>query len=336
MFLFETASFSQACLHLFNSSFTIFRGNSCSLMLCKMKKRWLIFSVFSFLCFFNGFLESASKKQETSEEKKGYTVNFDNVSIKEFLKFVSKIAGVNVIYDEADLDFTVTIVSEEQTDLENILSALVQILRIHGLTLIEGEKNFLIHKNDDIKQIPTVVSKAHPLKGKTKPAIMTKVFKVHHGNPSHLASLITPMLSKDALVEVSMETRQLIITDVSSSIDTIEQLLLSLDTPETPYDVEPFLVTNGQAKDVAELAKKILLPFSDGTVLEIIPQPSTQTIYIVSTPFLIEKALAVLQDLDKQIVDTSSPKKLSSGNVFVYKLHHKSLKEVEEELKKNG
>lgn len=281
------------------------------------------------------FLDAASKKQESSENSEGYTINFDNVPIQEFLKYISKITGVNVIYNETDLNFNVTIVSEEQTDLNNVLSALVQILRIHGLTLIEEEKNLLIHKNDDVRQIPTVVSAESPLKGKLKPAIMTKVFRIQKGNPSHIAALIIPMLSKDALVEVSTETRQLIITDVSSSIQTIEQLLLSLDAPETPYDVDAYAPKFAGVTDLALLAKKILAPIADATTLEIIPQPNTQTIYIVSTPFLIDKALAVLQDLDKQSIATipiTTAKNLAADNVLVYKLKHKSSDEVEADL----
>lgn len=281
------------------------------------------------------FLDAASKKQESSENSEGYTINFDNVPIQEFLKYISKITGVNVIYNETDLNFNVTIVSEEQTDLNNVLSALVQILRIHGLTLIEEEKNLLIHKNDDVRQIPTVVSTESPLKGKLKPAIMTKVFRIQKGNPSHIAALIIPMLSKDALVEVSTETRQLIITDVSSSIQTIEQLLLSLDAPETPYDVDAYVSKFAGVTDLALIAKKILAPIADATTLEIIPQPNTQTIYVVSTPFLIDKTLAVLQDLDKQSVSTISTttaKNLAPDNVLVYKLKYKSSDEVEADL----
>lgn len=281
-------------------------------------------------------LEAAPKKSDTQAPSDGYTINFDNVPIQEFLKFISKIAGLNVIYDESDLNFNVTIVSEDQTDLNNVLSALVQILRIHGLTLIEEEKNLLIHRNESVKQIPTVVSSESPLKGKIKPAIMTKVFRIQKGNPSHIASLIIPMLSKDALVEVSLETRQLIITDVSSSIDTIEQLLLSLDAPETPYDVDAYTIQNADAETLSTLAKKILAPIADTTTLEIIPQPGTKTIYVVSTPFLIDKALAILQDLDKQepFSAKNSPKYLNAGNVFVYKLQYKTPEEVEADLKK--
>ncbi len=106
------------------------------------------------------------------------------------------------------------------------------------------------------------------------------------------------MLSKDALVEVSMETRQLIITDNASSLATIDELLLSLDAPETPYNVEVFPIQTTQAKEIATLAKQILLPMAGSTPLELIPHPGNHAIYIVSTPFLIDKARQVLKELD--------------------------------------
>lgn len=241
---------------------------------------------------------AASKKVENKKNDEGYAINFDNVSIKEFLKFISKIGEVNVIYNEEDLNFNVTIISEEPTTLENIMSALVQVLRIHGLMIIEENQNLLIHKNDAVKQIPTVVSAENPWMGKMPPTIMTKVFRIAKGNPTHIASLLTPMLSTSAVVEVSTDTRQLIITDVASSIATVEKLLLSLDVPETPYDVEMYKTKNMSANELAALASKILLPISQNTALQVIPQTDGQTIYIVSTPFLIEKAISVLKEID--------------------------------------
>ncbi len=272
----------------------------------------------------------AAKSPEKSVEK-GYTINFDNVPIQEFLKFVSKIAKVNVIYNDDDLNFNVTIVSEEQTNLQNIMSALVQVLRIHGLTLIEEEQNLLIHRNEDVKQIPTVVSSEKPINQNMRATIMTKVFKIEKGNPSHIASLITPMLSREAIVEVSMETRQLIITDVASSLETIQDLLLSLDAPETPYDIELFTAEYLNTEQLVFLSKKILAPIVENTTLELIAQPDTQNIYIVSTPFLIKRAVSVLQELDRKGLAAS--KNLIGGeNVYIYKLKGRPHAAIEHSL----
>ncbi len=303
----------------------------------KHKLTFKYFSLFTlFCCAITSPRETLSAKENKTQNvpNKGYTLNFDNVSIKEFLNFISKIANVNVIYNEQDLNFNVTIISKDQTDIQNIMSALIQILRINGLTIIEEDQNLIIHKNDSVKQIPTVVSKERPLKNGETPVLITKVFQIYRGNPSNIAALITPMLSKEALIEVSQDTRRLIITDSMSSINTIEELLLSLDAPETPYDVDSFLAKNIPVEDLAILIKKIMEPIASNTVLEIITENQTSTIYIVSTPFLIERTQTILKDLDNAPILHKDTKKISSDNFLNYKLKYQNESEIKQNLEK--
>lgn len=294
-----------------------------------------VFLSFVLGMFLTAPLPTHAAKSNSKKSEKGYTINFENVPIQEFLKFVSRIGKVNVIYNEEDLDFNVTIVSEEETDLQNVMSALVQVLRINGFSLIEEDQNLLIHKNENVKQIPTVFAADRPITPNLAPTLITKVFPIHKGNPSHIAALITPMLSNDAMVEVSSETRQLIITDVTSSLETVQDLLHSLDAPETPYDVAAYGAEYLSVEELATLARKILAPITDATTLELVAQPDTQTIYIVSTPFLIQRSMDVLKDIDKESL-ASARKNLSGENVLIYKLQYKSHSAVEDGLKRIG
>ena len=59
-----------------------------------------------------------------------HTVNFNNVSVMEVIRFVSKITGYNFVFLQEDLNFNVSIVSEEPMSIKNITSALFQVLRI--------------------------------------------------------------------------------------------------------------------------------------------------------------------------------------------------------------
>lgn len=287
-----------------------------------MIKKFIIIPLFClFVCAF---------AEDKGTAPPGYTVNFDNVSIKEFLRFMSKIGAVNIVYNEEELNFNMTFISREETSLENLMSALVQILRINGFSLIEEDRNWLIHRNEAIRQIPVVVSEETPLTGQT-PALITRIFKIKKGNPSHLADLITPMLSGKAIVEVATDTQQLIITDVASSINTVEQLLASLDAPEMPYDLDVYVSTNIPVGQLEMLAKKILAPLADNTVLVLVSQPETGSIFIVSTPFWVERTINILQDLDKTPLLL---KELSAQNVLIYKPIHKTPEDLDEHLKK--
>src|SRR5262249_25045473 len=72
-------------------------------------------------------------------------INFTNVSMIEYLRFISRLTNKNFIFDENDLQFNVTIISEEPTSIETIMTNLLQELRIHDLEVIEEGNNLIIH-----------------------------------------------------------------------------------------------------------------------------------------------------------------------------------------------
>lgn len=264
--------------------------------------------------------------------QEGYTINFDNVNIKEFIRFISKIAKVNFIFDEVDLSFNVTIVSEEETSLSNIMSALVQVLRIHDLQLIEEDQNYLIHKRSDVKQIPTVVSSENPLPNTSHPAIITKVFQIENSNPSRLAGIITPLLSTQALVEVAAETRQLIITDTYANISNIALLLKSLDTVNNSLGIHSYLASSNDVITLSQVAGDIIKLIAGDSPILLIPHPQTNTIFIASSPGLSQKAINILRDLD---LNPATTKSLTASNTLNYTIQQgtptsiiKSLKDI--------
>lgn len=166
----------------------------------------------------------------TTYEEKLYTVNFTNVSIVEFIKFVGKISYQNFVFKEEDLNFTVTIVSSEPTNVGSIVAALLQTLRINGLFVLEEGNNIIIHQAPDVKRIPLVVSDENPLEGNAPP-IITRVFKLREADPTVIANLLTPMLSTQALIAVDADSSRLIISDITSNIEQVCNLILSLDVP---------------------------------------------------------------------------------------------------------
>ncbi|MCP5503742.1 MAG: hypothetical protein H7A41_01175 [Chlamydiales bacterium] len=303
-----------------------------------MKSRKFI-SIFllTLLCFSSSLLHTAPKSEKSIEEKtspeenlfpietgEGYTINFDNVPILELIKFISKIGNVNFVYEEEDLNFSVTIVSEEPTALVHVMAAFIQVLRLNGLDLIEQGNNLVISRGSGVRQIATVVSAEVPLEGKIIPPIMTRVFRVKNANPATLAGIIGPLLSSNAIIEVSESTRHIIVTDITQNIEEIHKLFYSIDVPRAALEIDSYTARNNTPENLIALANQILIPISEGNPLVFVPQASTNSIFIVTTPFLIEKSMTILEDLD-------SPPSLSRGirgplsadNILLYHIKNK-------------
>ncbi len=258
--------------------------------------------------------------------KDSYTINFTNVSIIEYIRFVSKVGNLNFVFEEADLGFNVTIVSEDPISVKNIMSILVQILRVHDLALLEQDNNLLITKSKEVNQISTVVSSDLPMPAREVP-LVTRVFRIKNASLGTVATIIKPLMSASAQVEVSNETRQLIVTDITTNVEKVDALLASIDAPHTPLDVESFLAKHVAPKDLITLAEKIVTPFAEGNPLIFVSQPETNTVFVVSTPYLIDRTMTLLQDLDSPLHATASPS-LEDQSVLLYKVEKRSIDDL--------
>ncbi|MCF7851932.1 MAG: hypothetical protein K9M07_01680 [Simkaniaceae bacterium] len=307
----------------------IFRNIKQLIIFCLISS--VLFTTYPAHALFNKKIKPKQVDAPHSLSDEGYTINFPNVSILELVKFISKIRGVNFIYEDTDLNFNITFTSEEPTSLFNIMSAFTQILSIHGLSVIEDGNNLIIHKNQDVRQIPTIVSSETPLDLDEMPIIVTRVFNIHNANPGNLETIFKPMLSGTALITTSSDTRQMIITDTSSNVEKIAELLMILDTPKTNLDVTVYKSKNANALQLTPLLNELIMPLSEGNPVIIVPQKETNSIFIVSTRYLIEKSLEILQGLDTY--SSLQDRSLSSDNILVYKLKYKTASNIENSIK---
>lgn len=301
-----------------------------------MKTSWMKTNLFLFLLLLISPLYSAEEgnmenASSSSSSQEGYTINYQTVSILEYLRFASKICKINFIYEETDLNFNVTIVSDEPITAKNVMATLVQILRIHGLMLLEQDNSLVIHKSADVKQMATLVTETQ--KDGMSP-IVTRIFRIKNANPDSVATIIRPMISTSALLEVSPETRQLILTDITANVDKVAMLIENLDSPYSILDIKTYEAKHLSTLGLVDLAVQIMSPIAFGNPFLLVPQDLTNKIFIVSTPELTERALNVLTTLDtppkKEIADA---RKLKNENIYVYKVLHRSGSDILQGLK---
>lgn len=242
---------------------------------------------------------------EPVDISKGILINFNNVNIIEFIRFISRVSNKNFVFNDANLQFNVSIVSEEPTTLPNIMTALMQVLRVHGLSLIEQGNTILIHDNKTVTQVSRVVSDTTPRQEPIGEAeLITRVFRLNTLDPEKAGVIITPLVSEGALVEVLKDSNQVIVTDLATNVNKIGDLLRSLDAPNSGLVMGQYVVVNGLLASLVELGEKVMTPIAGGRPLVFVAHQPSNSIFIVSTPFLVDRALAVLRTLDINVGQT--------------------------------
>lgn len=258
--------------------------------------------------------ESPAPQEEVHapiDTSKSVLINFNNIQMLEYIRFVSRISGKNFVFDEADLDFNVTVVSEEPATVDNILAALIQDLRSRDLTILEEGNNIIIHKNPNVSSISNVGS------GNVIPSdseIVTQVFHLNTLDPAKAAAVIRPLTSTMAFVEVLEKSNNVIVTDLVNNVRQIAQLLKSIDAPSGGLVVGQYVVKHSAIDAMVDLAQQLMLPIAQDQQFLLVPHATANSIFIVSSPFLVEKAISVLQRLDQR-----------QGMTRIYEMHELNL-----------
>ena len=242
----------------------------------------------------------ATPSEENALPPKTILINFNNVGMIEYIRFISRISNKNFIFDEADLQFNVTIISEEPTSIENIMMALIQELRIHDLTLIEQGNNLIIHKNPKVNAVSKVVADDLSDLNPDRADIVTQVFRLNTLDPDRAAAIIRPLVSSNALVEVIKPTNHIIVTDIVTNVQQIGKLLKSLDAPNNGLVIGQYVARTAGIDVLMPLVQRIMAPISHDQTLIYVPYEQANSIFIVSSPFLVERSISILQHLDQE------------------------------------
>ncbi|HEY2809775.1 MAG TPA: hypothetical protein VGJ00_00055 [Rhabdochlamydiaceae bacterium] len=83
---------------------------------------------------------------EKNEDSQGYCINFQDVPIIEFVRFVSRISEENFLFDSKDLDFHVSLSTGKSVSSAKVVQALIQLLKMHGLSVAYDAGYFVINK----------------------------------------------------------------------------------------------------------------------------------------------------------------------------------------------
>ncbi|MEX1012477.1 MAG: secretin N-terminal domain-containing protein [Waddliaceae bacterium] len=224
-------------------------------------------------------------------------INFTNVDIVELIRFVSRISNKNFIFDENQLNFQVTIISEEPTTVDHIVTALLQELRINGFQVIEQGNNLIIHPLSNVRSISRIQVEGEPESNGTE--LVTQVFRLNTLDPATASAIVIPLTSPQALIESSPETRHLIVTDLVDNVKKIAQLIRSLDSPSGGLTIGEYRVQSDDVNNLVMLTRQIMDPIVAGQTFQFVAHTGANRIFIISSPYLVERAISILEEVDR-------------------------------------
>ena len=173
--------------------------------------------------------ETSTEPSPTTSPQSGryVTIDFDNVDITVFIKFVSELTGKNFLIDDK-VKGKVTVISPKKIPVDEVYKVFESVLDIYGFATVQA--------GEVIKVILAQEARGKNLelrlqKGDIEPEdkIVTQILSLQHATPDEMKKVLDPLISKTSVILAYPPTGMLIITDVLSNIKRLQDIVTALD-----------------------------------------------------------------------------------------------------------
>ena len=251
------------------------------------------------------------------------TIDFNDVDINLFIKYISELTGKNFVVDRA-VKGKVTIISPTRISEEDAYRVFESVLEVNGFTTVPA--------GSIIKIVPAVKARSKSiatiLKGeKTYPEdkVVTQIIPLAHSNPVELKKLLAPLVSKTSVVIAHPESGILIITDVLSNIKRLQEIIKAVDVPSIGEELVimplKYASATNVAKSVGRLFLRVAKKDARREVIRIIPYDRTNSLIVFAPKSYIRKVRNLLKQLDVEM-----PR--GEGRIHVYYLQNANAEEL--------
>ncbi len=199
-------------------------------------KNILCLSVCIYLFFFAGSLMAqsattsgnAGESPNTNKEVERFvSIDFNDVDINVFIKFISELTGKNFVVDKR-VKGKVTIISPTKISVKEAYKVFESVLEVHGYTTVKTGKI--------IKIIPAPDARSKNIETRFKDEltspedkIVTQIISLTYADSDEIKRLFAPMISKSSVILSYPPTNMLIVTDVYSNITRLVRILKLID-----------------------------------------------------------------------------------------------------------
>ncbi|MCI5132515.1 MAG: type II secretion system protein GspD, partial [Candidatus Electrothrix sp. EH2] len=274
----------------------------------------------------NSFAETAKQKDDNGQQY--VTIDFSDVDINLFIKYISELTGKNFIVDRT-VKGKITVISPTRMTREDAYRVFESVLEVHGFTTVPSGPVIKIVPAVQArsKSIPTVRDGEKPV---AEDKVVTRIIPMKHSDPDEMRKILTPLLSKTSNVIAHSQSGMMILTDVQSNIKRLMEIIKEIDVPAVDEELEIIPLRYASVTDVGRSVSQLFVQSarrrtrgrsSSSSTVKIIPYERTNSLIVFAPKAQINKLRSLLQQLD-----TEAPK--SGGKIHVYYLQHANAEEL--------
>ncbi|MDF1590859.1 MAG: type II secretion system secretin GspD [Desulfobacterales bacterium] len=234
------------------------------------------------------------------------TIDFNNVDITVFIKFISELTGKNFVVDNR-VKGNVTIISPAKISLQEAYKVFESVLEVHGFAAVPaGEVTKIIPAPD--ARTKNIETKLREEAASPDDKVVTQLILLKYADPEDIKRLFAPLISKNSVILAYPPTNMLIVTDVYSNIQRLIHILKAIDITGIGREISVIPLEYADAakieKTLATIFKTPRRPQQKGapeTTLQLVADERTNTLVLLASEDDTLRIKQLIKLLDKEI-----------------------------------
>ncbi len=251
------------------------------------------------------------------------TIDFNDVDINLFIKYISELTQKNFIVDR-DVKGKVTIFSPTRISEKEAYQVFESVLEVHGFAAIPS--------GSVIKIVPSVQARSKNIDTvhggnvtSTEDRMITQIISLKHANADEVKTMLTPLVSKTSVMIAQANSSMLVITDFQSNISRLLDIIRAVDVPSDNEELAVISLVHASAENISKSLNQLFAASAKRgarqSSIKIIPFERTNTLIIYAPRAEVQRVRDLVARLDADV-----PR--AEGNLRVIYLQHANAEEL--------
>jgi general secretion pathway protein D len=245
-------------------------------------------------------------------------MQFDNIELRDLIKFVSNIMGKNFIFDDNLVKGKVTILSPKSLARDEVFRVFESVLNYYGFSIVSSPEAYKLVKAADAKALAIEsLDKERMLSVPPEERIATLIHPLEYLDSNTMVGILRPLMARDAYLVSVPSTNSLIMIDTGSNLQRLKKLVAELDIPVSKQ-LSSIEVYNVQHTTAADLAKTLQALLAEGKKAATPKDKIFITSYAPTNTLLVSAPPEDLKDIKRIIegIDTIRPQVLVEAAII--------------------
>lgn len=271
-----------------------------------------------------------SNPSKQGKSQRYITIDFDNVDIHLFIKYISELTGKNFIVDKA-VQGNVTIISPTKISEKQAYKVFESVLEVHGFTTVKS--------GSVVKILPAARARSQNVdmlrsmeSSDPEDKVVTQLVPLRYSSPVELKKVLTPLVSQTSVLIAHAPSGMLIITETLSNIQKLLGIIEILDVESREDDVAVIPLENASSTSLGKILSTIYqrsrvsvskkgAAVSGSGAVKIVPYERVNALVVLANASEMGRIKSLIAMLDTET-------ERAEGNIHVYYLQNATAVEL--------